>query len=126
MVGASVLPVLLGLLAVALVVNVAFLILRRRRPDLVGRLRVRLQRRAAAETRPLGPGTRCVLAVLGTMAAVVAVAGGWVMWTAPDLGLLAVIWVIPAAYVAVTALYVAVSGRPSPGDGAILWLLWPW
>ncbi|HEY2932479.1 MAG TPA: hypothetical protein VGK99_12105 [Acidobacteriota bacterium] len=119
---------LAGLFGIVLIVNVAFLILWRRRPDLLDRFREKMQRDAEASRRLYGPVARLLFALAGILFAAVAVAGGWVMWKAPDFGLFAALWVLPSTYLAVTTLYIGITGKKeAQADGALFWwLFWPW
>jgi hypothetical protein len=50
------------------------------------------------------------------------------MWKAPDFGLFAALWVLPSTYLAVTTLYIGITGKKeAQADGALFWwLFWPW
>jgi len=70
---------------------------------------------------------RSLFAVVGVCSAAVAVVGSWAIYKAPDSALFFLSWVVPAAYLAVTGLYVAWSGRRDVlADAPALLLLWPW
>jgi hypothetical protein len=121
------LAVLVGIVALSLVLNVAFIILWRRRPDLVARLRSAMERHQQRALQPYGRVTRSFFAVVGVLSTAVALVAGWAMYSAPDFALFFALWVVPAAYLAVTGLYLAVTGnRNSFADAPAFLLLWPW
>jgi hypothetical protein len=120
------LPVLFAIVAVAVAVNIVFVVVWHRRPDLVDCLRERIPAMPAAAERQHGHAVRLLAAACSVVCGTVALAAGWLMWQAPDFALFAALWVVPAAYLAVSALYVAISGK-SAADGTAFWLLfWPW
>jgi hypothetical protein len=120
------LSVVVAIVAVAVVINVAVLILWRRRPDLLARVRARMQAESTASVRPYGPPARLFFGVVGVFCLAVTVLGGLFMWQAPDFALFALLWVGPAAYLAVTTLYLAATGRKDADASAFWFLLWPW
>jgi hypothetical protein len=69
---------------------------------------------------------RTASGLIGFSFLIVGAAGGWFAWSAPDFALVGLIWVVPALYLGMTFLYIAITGSKEP-DTAGLWLfLWPW
>jgi hypothetical protein len=119
--------VVLAIVAAAIVLNLALFVLFRHRPDLLLRLRASVGRRQERVRRPYGRAARSFFAGVGMLSAAVAMAGGLAMYSAPDFAVFFLLWVMPAAYLAVTGLYIAWSGRrDSFADAPVLLLLWPW
>jgi hypothetical protein len=115
----------LGLLAVSAVTGVALALLLRRHPEAVGRLKRGIESDRQATRRPHGSLVRWMCGVFGLLFLAVALAGGWLVWSAPDLALFSLLWIVPSAYLAVTAFYVALTGKKDAYPDAFS-LLWPW